>query len=250
MQQEPSEFDLNRALSLVETAIEGYPKAALFELAARGWTSAFQQTLACMISIRTLDEVTIPVAERLLAEAPTPARLLALPEEDLLAILAPSTFASSKAKNMRAIAQRALEVHAGELPCDEKLLLDLPGIGPKCANLVLGIAGGQAKIGVDIHVHRVVNRWGYVASSTPENTLQRLEEKVPRERWIDINRLLMPFGKFICTGRRPQCPSCPLLSMCPQIGVGESSRRPAVPAQRHAPKQNGAAPHPLSEAAP
>jgi len=84
---------------------------------------------------------------------------------------------------------------------------------------VLGIACGQPRIGVDIHVHRVTNRWGYVNTSTPEKTTAALEGILPHSYWIEINRLLVPFGKHICTGRLPRCSTCPVLDMCRQIGV-------------------------------
>ena len=120
---------------------------------------------------------------------------------------------------MRAIAERAVGDFGGELPCDRDVLLSLPGIGPKCAHLVLGIACRQPHIGVDIHVHRVTNRWGYVQTATPEATMTALEDVLPQRHWIDINRLLVPFGKHVCTGVRPCCSSCPVLDMCRQVGV-------------------------------
>jgi len=87
------------------------------------------------------------------------------------------------------------------------------------ANLVLGIACGKARIGVDVHVHRVTNRWGYVHAATPERTLEALEKKLPEEYFVEINRLLVPFGKHVCTGRAPKCSTCPVLDMCRQVGV-------------------------------
>jgi endonuclease-3 len=81
------------------------------------------------------------------------------------------------------------------------------------------VATEQAAISVDIHVHRVVNRWGFVQTMQPEQTMLALEEKVDKEKWIDINRLLMPFGKHICTGRAPHCSTCPVLEYCQQVGV-------------------------------
>jgi endonuclease-3 len=222
--EKAAHFSLKKALQLVEIAIRPFPKAALFELAERGWTTSFQQLLACMISVRTLDEVTIPLAERLLAKAPTPDRLLQLSVDEVTELIHESTFAATKARNMLEIARIAWTDYEGVLPCDEKVLLALPGIGPKCANLVLGIVGGQPSIGVDIHVHRVMNRWGYVATTTPEKTLKILEQKIPKDTWIDVNRLLMPFGKHICTGLRPKCKTCPVLPICPQIGVVDPKR--------------------------
>lgn len=135
------------------------------------------------------------------------------------ALIRPCTFHTAKAAQIRDIALEAVTRHGGDLPCDLDVLLSLRGVGPKCAGLVLGIACGQPHIGVDIHVHRIVNRWGYIAASTPEKTMAALREKLPGRYWVEINSLLVPFGKHICTGRLPKCSTCPLLEMCQQAGV-------------------------------
>jgi endonuclease-3 len=93
------------------------------------------------------------------------------------------------------------------------------GVGPKIAALTLAVGFGRAAIAVDIHVHRIVNRWGYVETATPEQTRLALEAKLPERYWIEINERLVPFGKAICTGARPKCSMCPLLSMCRQVDV-------------------------------
>lgn len=98
-------------------------------------------------------------------------------------------------------------------------MLALPGVGPKCAALALGIGCGEQHLPVDIHVHRVTNRWGYVAAKTPEKTQRALMTKLPRERWLEINELLVPFGKLVCTGALPRCSTRPLLAVCRQVGV-------------------------------
>jgi endonuclease-3 len=136
-------------------------------------------------------------------------------------LIGDSTFHRPKAEQIHAIAGRAVAEFGGEVPCDEEILLSFRGVGPKCANLVLGIACGWPAIGVDIHVHRVTNRWGYVAAPTPEKTMAALQTKLPRRLWVEINSLLVPFGKHICTGVKPKCSTCPLLEMCQQVGVTE-----------------------------
>ena len=98
-------------------------------------------------------------------------------------------------------------------------MLSLPGVGPKCANLALGIACRGNRVSVDIHVHRVTNRWGYVRTRTPEQTMAVLEERLPKRYRIEINQILVPFGKHVCTGVLPKCSTCPVLSMCRQVGV-------------------------------
>ena len=212
-------FDLDVAFDGIERAIAPFPKAALFELAAEGHDSAFEQLIACIISIRTYDEVSLPTARRLFAAAPTPDAMSQLSPPQIDELIGDCTFHEAKAYQIHAIATQVVREYEGVLPCDWDVLVSLKGVGPKCANLVLGIAGGKPSIGVDIHVHRVTNRWGYVAAKTPEKTLVALENTLPRTHWIAINRLLVPFGKHICTGALPKCSTCPLLAMCRQIGV-------------------------------
>lgn len=212
-------FDLDRMLILIEEAVKPFPKAAMFELYERGYTTLFEQLISCVISIRTLDETTIPVSLRLFEKATTPQQILQLSDAALEKLLYGSTFPGQKAQTIMAVAKAAVETYGGQLPADFEKLTDIKGIGPKCANLALGVANKINAISVDIHVHRVVNRWGFVQTATPEKTLLALEKAVPPKKWIDINRLLMPYGKHICTGNLPHCSTCPVLAYCQQIGV-------------------------------
>jgi endonuclease-3 len=217
--KEKEPFNLDEVLARVRAAVQDLPRAALFALYDEGYISVFEQVVACILSVRTRDEVTLAVARRLFAVARTPEAVSNLDPETLEALIRDSVFHEVKTRNILAIATIAVAAYQGSLPCDEALLRSLPGVGPKCANLTLGIACGEPRIGVDIHVHRVANRWGYVATTTPEATLAALEAKLPRRYWLELNRIVMPFGKFICTGTLPKCSSCPVLSMCRQVGV-------------------------------
>lgn len=212
-------FDIDLALERISEAVRPWPKAAMFELAEDGFDSPFEQLVACMISIRTYDEVSLPTARKLFARARTPAQMSKMTPEQIDSLISTSTFHERKAEQIHVIAKRVVDEYDGKLPCDSDVLRSFSGVGPKCANLVLGIACGQPYISVDIHVHRVTNRWGYVKATTPEKTMAALEAKLPREHWIDINRLLVPFGKHICTGTLPKCSTCPVLDMCQQVGV-------------------------------
>ena len=212
-------FNIDIALERISEAVKPWPKAAMFELAEDRFDSTFEQLVACIISIRTYDEVSLPTAKKLFSRARTPKQMSKLTVQEIDDLIHASTFHERKAVQIRAIAQRVLEEYDGDLPCDEEVLLSFSGVGPKCAHLTLGIACGQPVISVDIHVHRVTNRWGYIKASTPEKTMLALEAKLPREHWIDINRLLVPFGKHICTGTMPKCSTCPVLDMCQQVGV-------------------------------
>jgi endonuclease-3 len=213
------DFDIDVVMSRIEEAVKPFPKAAMFELAERGYDSAFEQLIACILSIRTYDEVSLPLSEALFAVARTAESIANLTPAAILEIIQKSTFAERKAQQIQAIAQQVVDEYDGELPCDRDLMLSFAGVGPKCANLALGIACDEPVISVDIHVHLVTNRWGYVQTSTPEKTMVALEEKLPRRHWIDINRLLVPFGKHICQGRVPRCSTCPVFEMCERVGV-------------------------------
>jgi len=212
-------FEIDRAVELLRVAVAPYPKAAMFELAAEGYTSVFEQLIACIISIRTRDETTIPCAHRLFALARTPAAVAALAVHEIEAAINESTFYENKAPQIRTIAQQVCDLYNGELPCDFAVLTAFHGVGPKCANLALGVACNQPSISVDVHVDRITNRWGYVQTNSPEATMRALEQKLPPAYWVEINSLLVPFGKHICTGTRPHCSTCPLLTMCQQVGV-------------------------------
>ena len=212
-------FDIYVALERIAEAVEPYPKAAMFELAERGYDTPFQQLVACVISIRTRDEESLPISLRLFAAAPAAEDIAALTPNEIDALIRPSTFHERKAYQIHAIATHTVEDFGGELPCDDEVLQSFAGVGPKCAHLALGIACGAPVISVDIHVHRVVNRWGYVQSATPEQTMLALEAKLRERYWVPINSLLVPFGKHVCTGILPKCSTCPVLDMCRQVGV-------------------------------
>lgn len=212
-------FDIDAAMAAVRRAVEPYPKAALFVLAEQGFDSLFEQVVACVISVRTRDEVTLPTARRLFAAARTAAALAALDAAEIDRLIDTSSFHEAKSRDIHAIARRTSEEFRGVLPCDESVLRSFSGVGPKCANLALGIACGQSRVSVDVHVHRVTNRWGYVGTRTPEQTMVALEARLPAEYRVEINRLLVPFGKHVCTGQLPHCSRCPVLPMCRQVGV-------------------------------
>lgn len=212
-------FDIALVLTRIQAAVQPFPKAAMFALADLGYTSLFEQLVACILSIRTYDEVSLPVAQRLFQTARTPAEMVRLSPAAIASLIQGSTFHEAKAQQIWDIASTIVRDYGGDLPGEAEVLLAFNGVGPKCANLALGIACGQPRISVDVHVHRVTNRWGYVQTRTPEKTLNALEAILPQPYWITINERLVPFGKHICTGDRPHCSTCPVLEMCAQVGV-------------------------------
>ena len=212
-------FDIDVALREVAAAVRPYAPAALFQLADEGYGSPFEQLVACMVSIRTLDETTLRVGRRFFAVARTPEAAAGLSVARIDELIVESNFHEAKARQIKEIAARIVVEYDGVMPCDEEVIRSFPGIGPKCANLILSIACGQPRISVDVHVFRVTNRWGYVHATSPEATMRELQQVLPERHWVDINRLLVPFGKHVCTGKLPKCSTCPVLAMCRQVGV-------------------------------
>jgi endonuclease III len=212
-------LDIDAVFHKLRKAVAGLPKAAMFELRDRGHGTPFEQLVGSLISARTRDETTVVVCERLFKVARTPQQLAKLDEKRLIELLHGATFPEPKARDLKAIAQRLVEKFDGKVPDDAERLMEFRGVGPKIAALTLAVGFGQPAIAVDIHVHRVTNRWGYVRTATPEQTMAALLEKLPKRYWIEINERLVPFGKAICVAARPLCSTCPLLSMCRQVGV-------------------------------
>jgi len=191
----------------------------MFDLRDRGHGSPFEQLVGSLISARTRDETTLAVCLRLFAVASTPRAMAALDESELVGLLRGVTFPEPKARDILALSRWIVEEFDGEVPDTLEGLLAFRGVGPKIAALTLAVGFDQVAIAVDVHVHRITNRWGYVATSTPEKTATALAEVLPRRYWVEINERLVPFGKWVCTANRPKCSTCPLLAMCRQVGV-------------------------------
>ncbi len=217
MQKKP--LDINVMLERIQVAVQPFPKAAMFELSDEGYNSPFEQLVACIISIRTLDEVSLPNARRLFQQARTPEEIVKLTPSQIDALIHDSSFHERKAVQIHKLAERVIDEFGGVLPCEPEILMSFEGVGLKCANLTLGIACDIPRVSADVHVDRITNRWGYVKTSSPEATSLALEKKLPERYWVEINRLLVPFGKHICTGRLPRCSTCPVLDYCQQVGV-------------------------------
>ena len=219
MTPEKEPFDIDEAFRRLRPAVAGLPKAAMFDLRDRGYATPFEQLVGSLISARTRDETTMEVCLRLFAEARTPEAMAALGPAHLAKLLHGASFPEPKARDLIELSRRISEEHGGVVPDTVEGLTAFRGVGPKIAALTLAVGFGRAAIAVDIHVHRIANRWGYVATSTPEATMAALALVLPERYWIEINERLVPFGKAVCTGTAPKCSTCPLLSICRQVGV-------------------------------
>ncbi|MHB9027331.1 MAG: endonuclease III domain-containing protein [Candidatus Latescibacterota bacterium] len=175
--------------------------------------------IATLISLRTRDEVTGIAANRLFEIADTPEAMVSLPAVEIEKAIYPATFHQNKAFTIKDVSKVLLEKYGGRVPDTLEELLSLNGVGRKTANLVLIDAFGKEGICVDTHVHRITNRWGYVSTRTPDETEFALREKLPKQYWMEINKLLVPFGQHVCKPVSPHCSHCPLFHHCMRVGV-------------------------------
>ena len=188
-------------------------------MAKRDHRTPFQILISTIISLRTKDQVTAQASERLFKIAKTPEDILKLSEEEIQKAIYPAGFYKNKSKTIKEIARIIVEKYNGKVPDNLEELLKLPGVGRKTANLVLALSFGKPAICVDIHVHRITNRLGFVKTKNPEETEKQLMEKVPVEHWNRINDLLVAFGQTICKPVSPLCSKCPVEKYCEKVGV-------------------------------
>jgi endonuclease-3 len=178
--------------------------------------------VSTILSLRTKDEVTLLTSRALLERAPSPAAMLSLPGDEAARLAYPAGFYRTKAANLKKIAAILTGQYGGQVPADMEALLALPGVGRKTANLVLTEAFDMDGICVDIHVHRICNRTGWLASRNPLETEMLLREILPRKYWKRINALLVLYGQQICRPVSPFCSRCVLVPHCRREGVERS----------------------------
>ena len=178
--------------------------------------------VSTILSLRTKDDVTRAASRRLLAEAPCPEKLLELGPEETARLAYPAGFYRTKAASLTKIAGILLEKHSGQVPAEMDALLELPGVGRKTANLVITEAFGMYGICVDVHVHRICNRAGWIDTANPEKTEMALREILPKKYWKKINGLLVLYGQNICRPQSPFCSSCVIKTHCARRGVERS----------------------------
>lgn len=208
-------------MAILADEMPRYTRPLIDQMGAEG-TTPFQILVATILSLRTKDTLTAVVTPRLFAVASTPAAMLDLGEERLAELIYPVGFYRAKARSIVQICRILLDQHAGQVPADLDQLLALPGVGRKTANLVLTAGFGLPGICVDIHVHRICNRWGYVQTRDPDATEMALRARLPARHWLTINGLLVTLGQNICHPTSPKCSQCPVAALCARVGVTRS----------------------------
>lgn len=214
--------EIHAALRIVKREIRQWQEPVVGVVARESNRDPFRILISCLLSLRTKDKTTSEASARLFALADTPATLLKLPLRRIERAIYPVGFYRTKAKSIHQICRRLLDVYGGVVPDSIDELETLSGVGRKTANLVVTVGYGKPGICVDIHVHRISNRWGYVKTKTPEETEQVLRRKLPKQYWITFNDLLVPYGQNLCQPVSPFCSQCKLMKYCDQVGVKRS----------------------------
>lgn len=173
--------------------------------------------IACILSLRTNDKTTYPATLRMLELAKTPQEMANVDEKDLAKAIYPVGFYENKAKQIIQLSKEMVEKYNGNVPCDIDELCKFKGVGRKTANLVIARGFNKPAICVDVHVHRIFNRIGYVKTKKPEETEFALRKKLPQKYWIEINTLIVTHGQNVCKPQRPDCANCPIREYCEKL---------------------------------
>ena len=173
--------------------------------------------ISCILSLRTNDKTTYPATLRMLKLAKTPQEMSKVKEEDLAKAIYPVGFYANKAKQIIQLSKELIEKYDGKVPCEIDELCKFNGVGRKTANLVVARGFNKPAICVDVHVHRIFNRLGYVKTKNPEETEFALREKLPKKYWIEINTLIVTHGQNCCKPQKPDCANCPISEYCKKL---------------------------------
>ena len=173
--------------------------------------------IGCILSLRTNDKTTYPATLRMLKLAKTPEEMSKVKVEDLAKAIYPVGFYENKAKQIIELSKQITEELNGKVPDEIEDLCKFKGVGRKTANLVLARGFTKPAICVDVHMHRIFNRLGYVKTKNPEETEFALRKKLPKKYWIDINTLIVTHGQNICKPIKPNCSNCPIEQYCAKL---------------------------------
>lgn len=182
----------------------------------------FKVLVSTILSLRTKDDTTADASKRLFAKASTPEDIVNLGQKKVAKLIYPVGFYNVKAKNIINLCKTLVSDYNSKVPDDLDELLKFEGVGRKTANLVITVGFDKPGICVDIHVHRISNRLGYINTKTPDQTEMVLRDKLPKKFWIDYNYLLVSFGQHLCRPVSPFCSKCPVENYCNKAGVERS----------------------------
>ena len=208
---------MKRISSVVKLLEEAKQPQSDFVKLMDNFKNPYLVLIACILSLRTNDRTTYPATLRMLELARTPQEMMEVSEEELAKAIYPVGFYKNKAGQIIELSRQFVEEYNGKVPDSIDELCKFRGVGRKTANLVMTLGFGVPAICVDVHVHRIFNRLGYIKTKNPEETEFCLREKLPQEFWIPINTLLVTHGQNVCKPIKPQCESCPVSDFCDKL---------------------------------
>lgn len=179
----------------------------------------FKVLISTILSARTKDAVTVAASQRLFSVVTTAKDLAALSVTEIEKLIYPAGFYKVKARHLKQLPSALVKLFHGVIPQTVEELVNLPGVGRKTANLVVAVGFNKPAVCVDVHVHRICNRLGYVKTRTPYETEMALRKKLPMKYWITFNTFLVSFGQHTCLPVNPYCDRCPIYLYCNRIGV-------------------------------
>lgn len=183
----------------------------------------FMVLVSCILSLRTKDTTTGPVAQALFKEVQTPKDLLKMPLLRFQAIIRPVNYYRTKSKHIKSICRFIVEENHGNVPDTFEGLIALKGVGKKTAAITMVFGHKKPDfIPVDVHVHVISNRMGWVQTKNAEETMDELMERIPKKYWGDLNELFVLHGQNVCFTNSPICSKCAIAKLCPKIGVSKS----------------------------
>ncbi len=179
----------------------------------------FKVLLATILSARTKDNVTAKAAARLFETVSSMGDIEKIDREHLEKIIYPVGFYRDKAENIKQLPSVIRDKFGGKIPSTVEELVELPGVGRKTANLVVAVAFNKPAVCVDIHVHRIFNRLGFLETKTPLETEMELRASLPQKFWTTFNSYFVSFGQNTCFPIEPRCNRCPIFEYCGRISV-------------------------------
>lgn len=196
---------------IVENLIKAKQPRSDFVKLMENFKNPYLVLIGCILSLRTNDRTTYPATLRMLELAKTPEEMAKVDEETLAKAIYPVGFYKNKARQIIELSKWLCD---NPMPDTIEGLIKFNGVGRKTANLVLAKGFNIPAICVDVHVHRIFNRIGYVNTKTPEETEFALREKLPVKYWLDINTLMVTHGQNVCKPTKPLCNICPINKYC------------------------------------
>lgn len=212
---------MNKSRKNIDKIINGIKDANLpqteFVKLMETFHDPFKVLICCILSLRTNDKTTYPCSVRMLDLGQTPYDFLDIDVDTLAAAIYPVGFYKNKAQQILDISKALVEKYNGKVPCSIDELVKFKGVGRKTANLVMAKGFGLPAICVDVHVHRICNRLGYVKTKEPDETELVLRKKLPVKYWMDFNTLLVTHGQNICKPQKPNCEKCSISQYCKKL---------------------------------